>query len=82
MGTFIACGAIGGHDVDGSFLVGVGPVGDSGFSGIAWLTDVGDGTTDVSVTISHSGATESMDDDMDGDMSGDDMGDDDMDSDG
>ncbi len=73
MGTFIACGAIGGHDVDGSFLVGVGPVGDSGFSGIAWLTDAGDGTTDVSVTISHSGATESMDDDM---------SDDDMDSDG
>ncbi len=83
MGTFIACGAIGGHDVDGSFLVGVGPVGDSGFSGIAWLTDAGDGTTDVSVTISHSGATESMDDDMsDDDMSDDDMSDDDMDSDG
>ena len=77
----LACGAIGGHDVDGSFLVGMGPVGASGYSGIAWLTDNGDGTTDVQVTISHSGATESMgmDDDMSGDdMSGDDMSDDDM----
>jgi hypothetical protein len=75
MGTFISCGNIGGHDVDGSFLVGMGPVGDSGYSGIAWLTDNGDGTSDVQVTISHSGATESMgmDDDMD---------DDDMESDG
>ena len=76
MGTYITCGNIGGHDVDGSFLVGIGPVGDSGYSGIAWLTDNGDGTTDVQVTISHSGATESMgmDDDMsdDGDMSADD----------
>jgi hypothetical protein len=88
MGTYIACGNIGGHDVDGSFLVGMGPVGDSGYSGIAWLTDNGDGTTDVLVTISHSGATEmvGMDDDMsdDNDMSddGDMGGDDDMDSDG
>jgi hypothetical protein len=61
MGTYIACGNIGGNDVDGRFLVGLGPVGASGYSGIAWLTDNGDGTTDVSVTISHSGATESMD---------------------
>jgi hypothetical protein len=87
MGTILSCGAIGGHDVDGSFLVGMGPVGDSGFSGIAWLADNGDGTTDVQVTISHSGATEgmddmSMDDDMsDDDMDSDDMSDDDMDSD-
>jgi hypothetical protein len=83
MGTYIACGNIGGHDVDGSFLIGLGPVGDSGYSGIAWLTDNGDGTTDVQVTISHSGATETMgtDDDMsDDDMSDDDMSDDEMDS--
>jgi hypothetical protein len=82
MGTILSCGAIGGHDVDGSFLVGMGPVGDSGYSGIAWLTDNGDGTTGVQVTISHSGATEGMsDDDMDDDMSDDDMSDDDMDDD-
>jgi len=86
MGTYIACGNIGGHDVDGSFLVGLGAVGESGYSGIAWLTDNGDGTTDVQVTISHSGATEMMgmsddmddmsDDSMDDDMSEDDMSDD------
>ena len=94
MGTWIACGAIGGHEVDDSFLVGLGAVGDSGWSGIAWLTDNGDGTTDVTVTISNSGATEGagmndatddmsdvMDDDsMDDDMS-DDMDDDSMDDD-
>ncbi len=84
MGTILVCGAIGGHDVNGSFLVGLGPVGDSGYSGIAWLTDKGDGTTDVQVTISHSGATESMgmDDDMSDDMDdSDDMSDDMDDSD-
>jgi hypothetical protein len=83
MSTILVCGAIGGHDVDGSFLVGLGPVGASGYSGIAWLKDNGDGTTDVQVTISHSGATESMnmaaDDMAAGDMSGDDMSGDDMD---
>ena len=58
--------------------LGLGPVGDSGYSGIAYLTDNGDGTTDVQVAISFSGATEmmAMDDDMD-DMSDDDMSDDD-----
>ena len=85
MATFIACGAIGGHDVDGSFLVGLGPVGESGWSGIAWLTDNGDGTTGVTVTISHSGATKGMGmhDDMDGmsDDAMDDSMDDDMDDD-
>ena len=85
MGTILSCGSIGGHDVDGSFLVGMGPVGDSGYSGIAWLTDNGDGTTDVQVTISHSGATEGMgmhdDMAMDDDMSSDDDMSDDMDSD-
>ncbi len=79
MGTFIACGDIGGHFVDDSFLVGIGPVGDSGFSGTAWLTDNGDGTTDVSVSITQTGVT-GMDvmgtDDMD---DADDMDDDDMD---
>lgn len=83
MGTILSCGAIGGHDVEGSFLVGLGPVGASGYSGIAWLTDNGDGTTDVQVTISHSGAVESMgmSDDMSGDDMGNDMSDtDDMDS--
>ncbi len=87
MATYIACGNIGGHFVGDSFLVGLGAVGDSGYSGIAWLTDKGDGTTEVSVAISHSGATESMDTSdmdpgMDSDMGDSDMGDDDMDNDG
>ena len=77
MANYIACGDIGGHDVNGSFLVGLGPVGASGYSGIAWLTDKGDGTTDVTVTITQSGAT-AMDDMSGDDMSGDDMSGDDM----
>jgi hypothetical protein len=76
MGNYIACGDIGGHIIEGSLPVGLGPVGDSGYSGIAWLTDNGDGTTGVRLVITHSGASAmAMDDDMDGEM--DDM--DDMD---
>ena len=37
--TMIACGEIGGHFVGASFLVGLAPVGDSGFAGAAWLTE-------------------------------------------
>ena len=85
MGTIIACGAVGGHDVDGSFLVGIGPVADSGYAGIAWLTDNGDGTTGVQVTLHQAGRgtdDDMSDDDMDDDMSDDDsMSDDDMDDD-
>ena len=83
MGTILACGSIGGHDVDGSFLLGISPVGGSGYAGVAWLTDNGDGTTDVQVTVLQTGDDgmhAAMDDDME-DMS-DDMGDtsdDDMD---
>ena len=91
MGTILACGSIGGHDVDGRFLVGISPVADSGYAGIGWLTDNGDGTTDVEVTLLQTGdmgmhdpmddemSDDSMDDDMsDDDMSDDDMSDDDM----
>jgi len=85
MGTILACGSIGGHDVDGSFLVGISPVGDSGYAGVGWLTDNGDGTTDVQVTVlktGDNGMHEGMDDDMamddDMDMSDDDAMDDDM----
>ena len=89
MGTYIACGNIGGHVVADSFVMGLGPVGDSGYSGIAWLTDQGDGSTEVRVAITASGAsamddTGGMDDMSDGDdMSDDDMGaDEEMGSDG
>ena len=95
LGTILACGSIGGHDVDGRFLVGIGPWQGSSYAGIAWLTDNGDGTTDVEVTLTNTSAMhESMDDDMAmdddmsdesmddmDDMSDDDMSDDDMDDD-
>ncbi len=79
MGTILACGSIGGHDVDGRFLVGISPVDDSGYAGIAWLTDNGDGTTDVEVTLLQTGSMgmhDSMDDDSMSDDSMDDMSDD------
>lgn len=80
MGTIIACGAIGGHEVNDSFLIGLSPVGGSGYAGVAWLTDNGDGTTDVVVTALQTDATgmaESMDDTSD-DMGMDDDSMDDM----
>ena len=88
-GTVLACGSIGGHDVDGRFLVGISPVDGSGYAGIAWLTDNGDGTTGVEVTALNTGSMgmhDGMDDDMsdesmDDDMSDDDMSDDSMDDD-
>ncbi len=74
LGTILACGSIGGHDVDGSFLVGISPVDASGYAGIAWLTDNGDGTTDVQVTVLQTGEMGMHDGmAMDDEMSGDDM---------
>jgi hypothetical protein len=61
--NYIACGDIGGIMFGTSDLpVGLGPVNDSGYSGIAWLHDNGDGTTTVTVFLTHSG--EMMGDDM------------------
>ena len=55
MATLIACGDIAGPLVSGTDLaVGLGPVADSGYSGVAFLTDNGDGTTTVDVFITHS----------------------------
>ena len=81
LGTILACGSIGGHDVDGRFLVGISPWEGSGYAGIAWLTDNGDGTTDVEVTLLQTGDAgmhTSMDDDMSDESMDDDMSDDDM----
>ena len=83
-GAVLACGSIGGHDVDGRFLVGISPVADSGYAGIAWLTDNGDGTTGVEVTLLQTGEMgmhDGMDDEMsmDDDMSDDSMSDESMD---
>ncbi len=52
MGTYIACGDIGGTTIGTSDLpIGLGELNDSGASGVAWLHDNGDGTTTVSVFI-------------------------------
>ena len=46
--NYIACGDVGGVMLGASDLpVGLGPLNDSGYSGIAWLHDNGDGTTTV-----------------------------------
>ena len=80
-GTVLACGSIGGHDVDGRFLVGISPWEDSGYAGIGWLTDNGDGTTDVEVTLLQTGAMGMDDDSMSDDDMSDDMSDESMDDD-
>ena len=77
LGTVLACGSIGGHDVDGSFLVGISPVADSGYAGIAWLTDNGDGSTDVQVTLLQTGEM-GQHDEMDDEMADDEMSPDEM----
>jgi len=52
LGTYIACGDIGGITIGASDLpIGLGELNDSGASGVAWLHDNGDGTTTVSVFI-------------------------------
>ncbi|MFN8594484.1 MAG: hypothetical protein U0031_23780 [Thermomicrobiales bacterium] len=51
--VYIACGNIGGMtDENGDLFVGLDPVDDSGFSGVAWLHDNGSSTT-VVVFLSH-----------------------------
>jgi hypothetical protein len=42
-----------GHFVGAEFVIGLAPVDNSGFAGAAYLTDQGDGTTRVSLTITH-----------------------------
>jgi hypothetical protein len=52
LGTYIACGDIGGTTVgEGDLAIGLGGLNDSGASGVAWLHDNGDGTTTVYVFI-------------------------------
>jgi len=52
IGNYIACGAVGGMMLGDSDLpVGLAPLNDSGYSGIAWLHDNGDGSTDVTVFL-------------------------------
>ena len=59
MGTYLVCGDVGGVPMGiemgmSDLAVGLAPVGDSTFSGIAWLRDTGDGSTTVNVFIADS----------------------------
>jgi len=57
--NYIACGAVGGTMIGQSDLAfGLSPLNDSGFGGVAWLHDNGDGTT--MVTIFLTGGTAAM----------------------
>ena len=51
LGTYIACGDLGGFVRDGVLYVGLAPVNGSGFAGTATLTDNGDNTTTVEVML-------------------------------
>lgn len=51
MGTYVACGDIGGVVVDGTLAVALGELNGSGANGVATLTDAGDGTTTVTVYL-------------------------------
>jgi len=50
--NYIACGDLGGAQLDASNLsIGLGPLNNSGFHGVAWLHDNGNGTTLVTVFL-------------------------------
>ena len=56
IGNYIACGAIGGPMMGMTDLaIGLGALNDSGYSGIAWLHDNGDGSTTVYVFLTQGG---------------------------
>ncbi len=50
--VYIACGDIGGVVVEGELVVSLQPQNDSGYTGIAVLTEDGDGNVDVEVYLS------------------------------
>jgi plastocyanin len=53
--NYIACGDVGGFMLGPSDLTfGLGELNESGYSGVAWLHDNGDGTTDVSIFVTSS----------------------------
>jgi len=61
IGNYIACGAVGGTMMGESDLaIGLGEQNDSGYSGVAWLHDNGDGTTTVSVFLTNIGMMSDM----------------------
>ncbi len=57
MGTYLVCGDIGGEPMaEGVLPIGLAAVGDSGDAGVAVLADAGDGTTTVTIYLTHAGA--------------------------
>lgn len=57
MGTYLLCGDIGGEVMaEGVLPIGLGAVGESGSTGIAVLVDAGDGTTNVTLYVTHASA--------------------------
>ena len=58
IGNYLVCGDIGGTMMGPSDLViGLGTLKDSGYTGIAWLHDNGNGSTDVTIFLTSTGAT-------------------------
>jgi plastocyanin len=54
--NYILCGDLGGTVIGGADLaIGLGQLNDSGYSGVAWLHDNGDGTTNVTVFATETG---------------------------
>ena len=54
IGNYIACGEIAGTPNDsGDLTINLAPLNDSGYNGTATLHDNGDGTTTVSITLTH-----------------------------
>jgi plastocyanin len=51
IGNYIACGNIGGMMMGSDLAIGLGELNGSGYSGVAWLHDNGDGTTTVYVFL-------------------------------
>lgn len=59
--VYVACGNVGGvPDERGDLFIGLDPVDDSGYSGVAWLHETGGGTT-VVVFLSHPSAQAAID---------------------
>jgi plastocyanin len=55
IGNYIACGDIGGEQMGSDLAIGLAELNNSGYSGVAWLHDNGDGTTTVTVFLTESG---------------------------
>jgi hypothetical protein len=51
IGNYIACGDLGGEVMGSDLAIGLGELNGSGHSGVAWLHDNGDGTTNVTVFL-------------------------------